>query len=163
VNEFIQLESEVVEDQVEGDEDQVFQDLVDQYGARDEDIIEPEEDAAIDEEDRDIPVLEALQALETLRLFTLRREDGSESLLRELDQADRQFQAIAVTALVRHTSCHVLANHTGLRILRPAVVISSELHSFRAPFFLSLVFLSIHDISPGSSIVEFIRLVRSSH
>ena len=67
-----------------------------------------------------------------------------------------------MTALVRHTSCHVLANHTGLRILRPAVVISSELHSFRAPFFLSLVFLSIHDISPGSSIVEFIRLVRSS-
>ena len=103
MNEFIQLESEVVEDQVEGDEDQVFQDLVDQYGAGDEDIIEPEEDAAVDEEDRDIPLLEAVQALETLRLFTLRREDGSESLLQELDQADRQFQAIAINQRTQRT------------------------------------------------------------
>ena len=104
VNEFIQLESEVVKDQVEeGDGDQVFEDLVDQYGAGDEDIIEPEEDAAVDEEDRDIPLLEAVQALETLRLFTLRREDGSESLLRELDQADRQFQAIAINQRTQRT------------------------------------------------------------
>jgi hypothetical protein len=61
VNEFVQLETEVVEDQVEdGDEEQVFQDLVEQYGARDEDIFEPEEDAAIDDKDRDISLLEAV-------------------------------------------------------------------------------------------------------
>jgi hypothetical protein len=95
------LENEVIKDQVEeGDRDQVFEDLVDQYRARDKDIIKPEEDAAINEEDCDIllleAVLEAIQALETLRLFTLRREDGLESLLQELDQADRQFHAIAI-------------------------------------------------------------------
>lgn len=104
VNEFVQLESEVVEDQVEdGDEGQVFQDLVEQYGAGDEDMFEPEEDAAVDDEDRDISLLEAAQALETLRLFTLRREDGSESLLQELDQADRQFQAMAIKQRTQRT------------------------------------------------------------
>ena len=104
MNEFVQLESEVVEDQVEdGDEGQVFQDLVEQYGAGDEDMFEPEEDAAVDDEDRDISLLEAVQALETLRLFTLRREDGSESLLQELDQADRQFQAMAIKQRTQRT------------------------------------------------------------
>ena len=32
-------------------------------------MFEPEEDAAVDEEDRDISLFEAIQALETLRLY----------------------------------------------------------------------------------------------
>ena len=69
---------------------------MDQYGAGNEDILDPAEDAAVEEEDRDISLIEAIQALETLRLYTLQREDGSETLLRELDQTDQQFQAVLV-------------------------------------------------------------------
>ena len=69
---------------------------MDQYGAGNEDILDLGEDAAVEEEDREISLIEAIQALETLRLYTLQREDGSETLLRELDQTDQQFQAVLV-------------------------------------------------------------------
>jgi hypothetical protein len=96
-NEFIQINGEAIEDELEdGDEEQVFQDIVDQYRAGNEDILDPGEDAAVEEEDREISLIEAIQALETLRLYTLQREDGSETLLRELDQTDQQFQAVLV-------------------------------------------------------------------
>jgi hypothetical protein len=88
----------VVDDELgDGDEEQIFQDIVDQYSTGEDDILEPGEDAIeAEEEDCAISLSEAIQALETLRLYTLRREDGSETLLRELDQADQQFQAILV-------------------------------------------------------------------
>jgi hypothetical protein len=97
-DEFIQVNGEGVDDELgEGDEEQIFQDIIDQYSTGNEDILEPGEDAIeAEEEDRDILLSEAIQALETLRLYTLQREDGSETLLRELDQADRQFQAILI-------------------------------------------------------------------
>jgi hypothetical protein len=47
------LESRVVKDQAQdGDEEQVSQDLVEQYGVRDKDMFEPQEDAVVDEEER---------------------------------------------------------------------------------------------------------------
>jgi hypothetical protein len=97
-DEFIQVNGEGVDDELrDGDEEQIFQDIIDQYSTGNEDILEPGEDAIeAEEEDRDILLSEAIQALETLRLYTLQREDGSETLLRELDQADRQFQAILI-------------------------------------------------------------------
>ena len=71
-NEFIQINGEAIEDELEdGDEEQIFQDIVDQYGAGNEDILDPGEDAAVEEEDREISLIEAIQALETLRLYTL--------------------------------------------------------------------------------------------
>jgi hypothetical protein len=90
-DEFIQVNGEGVDDELgEGDEEQIFQDIIYQYSTGNEDILEPGEDAIeAEEEDRDILLSEAIQALETLRLYTLQREDGSETLLRELDQADR--------------------------------------------------------------------------
>jgi hypothetical protein len=89
-DEFIQVNGEGVDDELgEGDEEQIFQDIIDQYSTGNEDILEPGEDAIeAEEEDRDILLSEAIQALETLRLYTLQREDGSETLLQELDQAD---------------------------------------------------------------------------
>jgi hypothetical protein len=67
-------------------------------------MFEPQEDAVVDEEERVAsPFLEAVQVLETLRLFTLQRENGSESLLQELDQANRQFQAIAINQRTQRT------------------------------------------------------------
>lgn len=97
-DEFIWVNGEVVGDELgEGDEEQIFQDIVDQYSAGNEDVLEPGEDAIeAEEEDRAISLSEAIQALETLRLYTLRRDDGSEALLRELDQAERQFQAVLI-------------------------------------------------------------------
>jgi hypothetical protein len=97
-DEFIQVNGEGVDDELgEGDEEQIFQDIIDQYSTGNEDILEPGEDAIeAEEEDCNIPLSEAIQALETLRLYTLQREDGSETLLQELDQADRQFQAVLI-------------------------------------------------------------------
>ena len=97
-DEFIQVNGEGVDDELgEGDEEQIFQDIIDQYSTGNKDILEAGEDAIeAEEEDCDIPLSKAIQALETLRLYTLQREDGSETLLRELDQADRQFQAVLI-------------------------------------------------------------------
>jgi hypothetical protein len=92
-NEFIQLSSEAIEDELEvGDEDRIFQNMVERYGFTNQDTLEPEEDAAIEEEEPIIPVSEAIEALEILKLFELRQEDGSEELLQALDQADRRYQ-----------------------------------------------------------------------
>jgi hypothetical protein len=94
VNEFIQLGSEVIEEDTEVvDENEIFQQVVERYGLAEEDTVEPAEDAVDGEEDPDIPVSEAIKALETLKLFEIRQEDGSEALLLALDQADRRYLA----------------------------------------------------------------------
>ena len=94
VNEFIQLGSEEIEEDDEGaNEHEIFEQVVERYGLAEEDTIEPAEDAVDREEEVDIPISEAIKALETLQLFEMRQEDGSEVLLRVLDQADRRYLA----------------------------------------------------------------------
>jgi hypothetical protein len=63
--------------------------LVERYGLAEQDTIKPSEDPVIKEPD--IPVSEAIKALETLRLFEIKQDDGSEALIRALDQADRRY------------------------------------------------------------------------
>jgi hypothetical protein len=58
-----------------------------------EDTIEPAEDTAIREEEVDIPISKAIKALEILKLFEIRQEDGSEVLLQALNQADQRYLA----------------------------------------------------------------------
>ena len=72
---------------------EIFQQVVERYALAEEDTAEPAEDAVVGEEDPDIPVSEAIKALETLKLFEMRQEDGSEALIRALDQADRRYLA----------------------------------------------------------------------
>jgi len=92
VNEFIQLGSEEIEDDNEGaDEYEIFQQVVERYRLAEEDTIKPADDAVNKEEEVDIPISKAIKALETLKLFEMRQEDGSEVLLRALDQADRRY------------------------------------------------------------------------
>jgi hypothetical protein len=67
--------------------------VVERYGLAEEDTIEPAEDAVDREEEVDIPISEAIKALETLQLFEMRQEDGSEVLLQVLDQADQRYLA----------------------------------------------------------------------
>ena len=87
------MSSEAIEDELEvGDEDRIFQNMVERYRFTSEDILDPDEDAAIEEEEPIIPVSGAIKALEILKLFELRQEDGSEELLQALDQADRRYQ-----------------------------------------------------------------------
>jgi DDE superfamily endonuclease/Tc5 transposase DNA-binding domain/Fission yeast centromere protein N-terminal domain len=94
VNEFIQLGSEVIEEDTHiVTEYEIFQQVVERYALAEEDTAEPAEDAVVGEEDPDIPVSEAIKALETLKLFEMRQEDGSEALIRALDQADRRYLA----------------------------------------------------------------------
>jgi hypothetical protein len=63
--------------------------MVERYRFTNEDILEPEEDAATEKKEPIIPVSEAIKALE---LFELGQEDGSKGLLKALDQADRRYQ-----------------------------------------------------------------------
>jgi hypothetical protein len=85
VNEFIQLGSEVIEEDTEvANEHEIFHQVVERYGLAEEDTVEPAEDAVVKGEDPDIPVSEAIKALEILKLFEMRQEDGSEALLRAL-------------------------------------------------------------------------------
>lgn len=94
VNEFIQLGSEVIEEDTEvADEHEIFQQVVERYGLAEEDTVELAEDAVIGEGDPDISISEAINALEILKLFEMRQEDGSEALLRAIDQADRRYLA----------------------------------------------------------------------
>src|SRR5439155_10732406 len=75
------------------EEYEIFEQVVERYGIAEEDIVELAEDAAIGEEEPDIPVSEAIKALEILKLFEIRQEDGSEVLLQALDQANRRYLA----------------------------------------------------------------------
>jgi hypothetical protein len=94
VDEFIQLGSEVIEEDAEvAEESEIFEQVVERYGIAEEDTIDSAEDAAIGEEELDIPVSEAIKPLEILKLFEIRQEDGSEVLLRALDQADQRYLA----------------------------------------------------------------------
>jgi hypothetical protein len=93
VIEFIQLGSEEIEDDEWTDENTIFMRVVERYGLAEEDTIEPAEDAVDRGEEVDIPISEAIKALETLKLFEIQQEDGSEVLLRALDQADRRYLA----------------------------------------------------------------------
>ena len=70
-------------------EHEIFQQVVERYGLAEEDTVELAEDAVIGEEDPDISISEAIKALEILKLFEIRQEDGSEVLLRAIDQADQ--------------------------------------------------------------------------
>ena len=94
VDEFIQLGSEVIEEDAEvAEEYEIFEQVVERYRIAEEDTIEPAEDAAIGEEEPDIPISEAIKALEILKLFEIRQEDGSEVLLQALHQADQRYLA----------------------------------------------------------------------
>jgi len=55
----------------------------------DEEVYEEE----VYEEEVDVPISEAIKALETLSYLRYKQEDGSEVLLRVLDQADRRYLA----------------------------------------------------------------------
>ena len=90
----LQLGSEVIEEDAEvAEESEIFEQVVERYGIAEEDTIDSAEDVAIGEEELDIPVSEAIKALEILKLFEIRQEDGSEVLLRALDQADQRYLA----------------------------------------------------------------------
>ena len=92
VNEFVQLGSEEIKEDNEGaDECEIFEQVVERYGLVEEDTVD--EDEEVDEEEVDVPISEAIKALETLKLFEMQQEDGSEVLLRVLDQADRRYLA----------------------------------------------------------------------
>lgn len=94
VHEFIQLGSEEIEEDDRGaNEHEIFQQVVEKYGLAKEDTIEPAEDAIDREEEANISISEAIKALETLQLFEMRQEDGSEVFLRVLDQANRRYLA----------------------------------------------------------------------
>jgi hypothetical protein len=73
---------EIVEDTEVANEYEIFEQVVERYSTGTEDIVELAGDAVIEEEDKDIPVSEVIKALETLKLFEMQQEDGSEVLLR---------------------------------------------------------------------------------
>jgi hypothetical protein len=56
--------------------------VVERYGVAEEDIVELADDAFVEEED--IPASEAIRALEILKLFEIRPEDGLEAFYRLL-------------------------------------------------------------------------------
>ena len=82
---------EIKEDNEGADECEIFEQVVERYGLVEEDTVD--EDEEVDEEEVDVPISEAIKALETLKLFEMQQEDGSEVLLRVLDQADRRYLA----------------------------------------------------------------------
>jgi hypothetical protein len=86
VDEFINPPEERIADKEDGD---IFEQIVERYGVSEGDIVDIVEDGVVQEED--ISVSKAIEALETLKLFEIQQEDGSEALLRALDQAGTRY------------------------------------------------------------------------
>ena len=83
---FINPPEERIADEEDGD---IFEQIVERYRVSEGDIVDIVEDGVVQEED--ISVSKAIEALETLKLFEIQQEDGSEGLLRALDQAGTRY------------------------------------------------------------------------
>jgi hypothetical protein len=68
---------------VEDEDSDIVEQVVERYGVSEDDIVDMAEDGVVQEED--ISVFKAIEALETLKLFEIQQEDGSEALLHALD------------------------------------------------------------------------------
>ena len=86
VDEFINPPEERI---VEDEDSDIFEQVVERYGVSEDDIVDMAEDGVVQEED--ISVSKAIEALETLKLFEIQQEDGSEALLHALDQAGTRY------------------------------------------------------------------------
>ncbi len=86
VDEFINPPEERI---VEDEDSDIFEQVVERYGVSEDDIVDMAEDGVVQEED--ISVFKAIEALETLKLFEIQQEDGSEALLHALDQAGTRY------------------------------------------------------------------------
>lgn len=86
INEFISPAEEII---IEYKEQDIFQQVVEQYSIVEGDDIDEAEDAEVEEES--VTVFKAIEALETLKLFETQQEDGSEGLLCALDQAGTRY------------------------------------------------------------------------
>lgn len=84
VDEYINLPNEEVEDE----EEDIFESVVDRYSTDKEDTVDELEDGDSEEK---VSITDAIKALETLKLFEIQQEDGAKSFLQVLDQADQRY------------------------------------------------------------------------
>jgi hypothetical protein len=88
INEFIQPADEIVEDEEGSD---IFESVLERYTGYKEGEVELIEEEDIEE--IKVPIIEALKALEVLRLYETQQDDGQESFLCTLDQVERRYLA----------------------------------------------------------------------
>ena len=92
INEFISLDNETILD----DDPDIFVAVVKRYSEVQEDDESDTENGEEIELEK-VPVSQAFDALETLRLFKLQQEDTAQDTLRALDQIERELVVIRVS------------------------------------------------------------------